>query len=315
MKPDAPAQTALKECFGKELSIIQESEKKLKLENGAEYLHKLRISVRKTRALLGHAKYVMPERTILKFNRKFKYLAQKTCKLRDLDVYLNTLNKYRFSAVDNPDEIQNALFNYVSENKIREEQELLVYLNSVEYKRLKEDWSKIIDNPESKYSRLKYANIPIEYVLERGIIKQYQKMFKQGNAIDIDTPYLKYHEFRKTCKKLRYLLEYFSDLHPKNKIKSVIKALKNIQDILGELQDYRIQIELLNSFINTRKNDNDYSDSELDSIELLISTLDRRSQKIKSLFPDYFNNLSCKFNKKSYRKLFHNYKNAIDYQS
>lgn len=314
MKSDTPAQSALKECFRKELGIIRGNENRIKLDD-AEALHKLRISIRKTRALLAHAENVLPERTILKFNREFKLLAQKTCNLRDLDVYLNTLKKYRCSTQDDPDEMQNELFNYINENKIREEYKLSEYLNSGKYTRLKEDWTKIIDKPESKYSRLKYANMPIEYVLKKGILKQYQKMCRQGGEIDINSPYQKYHDLRKTCKKLRYLLEYFSELHSKKKIKPLIKALKNTQDILGELQDYRIQIELLNNFINTKKNEIKYSEASLNSIELLTFELDDKSQNIKSIYPEVFNKLSGKFNKKIYRKLFHNSKNVVVYKN
>lgn len=312
MNPDTPAQSALKKCFARELSIIRECDNKI-ISDDAESLHKLRISVRKTRALLAHAQYVLPEKTILKFNREFKFLAQKTCSLRDLDVYLNFLNKYKYSSQDNQVKVQNDLLDYINENKIRETQELLKYLSSVKYIKLKEDWAKILDKPTGKNSRLKCANIPIESVLKKGIIKQYQKMLQQGSKIDKSAPYQKYHDLRKTCKKLRYLLEYFSDLHSKKKIKPLIKALKNTQDILGELQDYRIQIELLNNFMNTKKTGNKYSEALFNSVELFISKLDDKSEDIKSLYPETFNKLSCKFKKRTYKKLFHDYKNIIKY--
>lgn len=313
MKPDTPAQSALKKCFTKQFCIIQENENKIKQRDGAECLHKFRISVRKTRALLAHAKYVFPERTILKFNREFKLLAHKTCNLRDLDVYFNTLNKHRVSSQNNPDEMQYELYNYIYENKTREEQGFLEYLNSGKYKKLKEDWVRILDKPASKHSSLKYADMPIDFVLKMGIIKQSKKVFKQGSDIDLNTPYRNYHELRKTCKKLRYLLEYFSDLHPKKKIEFLIRALKKNQDILGELQDCRIQIDILKNFINAKKNENNYIESSFNSIEFLISKLDGKSLYIKSLYPDIFDELSYKMEKKPYRKLFYNYKNIIDY--
>ena len=311
MKPGTPAQSALKKCFFKELCVIRKCENKVQLDD-AESLHKLRISVRKTRALLAHAKYVVPERTITKYDREFKFLAQKTCNLRDLDVYLNTLSEHLCSARDNQHDIQNEIINFINENKIREAQDLSEYLNSEKYTKLIEDWTGILDKPSSKYSRLKYANMPIEYVLKKGIIKQYQKMFRQGNEIDINSPYQKYHDLRKTCKKLRYLLEYFSDIQSRKIIRPIINELKKIQDILGELQDYRIQIALLNGFIDTKKSRNEYFDESFKPVKLFISKLDSKSQGIKSEYPVIFNKLLYKLNRKKYRKIFNNYKNMID---
>lgn len=311
MKPGTPAQSALKKCFFKELCVIRNCENKIQLDNAVS-LHKLRISVRKTRTLLAHAKYVFPERTIIKYDREFKLLAQKTCNLRDLDVYLNALSEHIYSTRDNQQDIQNEIINFISENKIREAQNLSEYLNSAKYSKLIEDWASILDKPSSKYSRLKYANMPIQYVLKKGIIKRYQKMFQQGNEIDINSPYQKYHDLRKTCKKLRYLLEYFSDIHYKKKIRSIINELKNIQDMFGELQDYRIQIVLLNEFINTKKARNKYFDKSFNSVKLFISILDSKSQSIKSLYPERFNKLLCKLNKKIYRKIFNNFENMVE---
>ena len=124
-------------------------------------------------------------------------------------------------------------------------------------------------------------------------------MLEQGNNIDINTPCQKYHDLRKTCKKLRYLLEYFNDLHTKKNIKSLIKALKNVQDILGDLQDKRIQIELLDNFMKSKKQNNSLSDEAVYLIEFLIKTLDEQCLEIKTVYPYIYNELLDKFNKKN----------------
>ncbi len=56
------------------------------------------------------------------------------------------------------------------------------------------------------------------------------------------------HELRKTCKNLRYLLEFFQSFYPSNAMRTLVKALKGLQDNLGEFQDYQVQGEAMLSF-------------------------------------------------------------------
>ncbi|MCK7497847.1 MAG: CHAD domain-containing protein [Comamonadaceae bacterium] len=53
------------------------------------------------------------------------------------------------------------------------------------------------------------------------------------------------HRLRITGKKLRYLVEFFRDLYPAAEIDLLIKAMKGIQDFLGEYQDCTVQQEHL----------------------------------------------------------------------
>ena len=63
----------------------------------------------------------------------------------------------------------------------------------------------------------------------------------QGRAITDGSPPEEYHELRKTCKKLRYLVEFFRSLFPRREMGRVITALKLLQDNLGEYQDLYVQ--------------------------------------------------------------------------
>lgn len=312
MKSSTPAQIALKKLMLREFAVLEEKKNNLKGKNKTESLHKLRIAVRKTRTLLRQADSVFPERTISRFDREFKYLAQKTCKSRDLDVFLKNLEKIPLSMHDIPLGLNNKICKFILDSKNKEEDELLKYLHSARYTRLKNDWAKLINKPATGPGRSKSAVMPIDYLLQNGINKLYRKLIKQGSKIDINAAYPDYHDLRKTCKKLRYLLEYFHDLHPGKKTGSLIKSLKHTQDVLGDLQDKRTQIEMLNDFKKNRTQ-HGLSDEHVHLVELVIKQLDEQSMEIKSGYPEVYNELLSKFDNKTCKDIFSK-KNIIEYK-
>ncbi len=88
------------------------------------------------------------------------------------------------------------------------------------------------------------------YLYARELIwKRYRKVCKIARAIDSTTPDTEVHELRIHCKKLRYLMEFFSPMFPAKTIKDLIKALKVLQDNLGLFNDYSVQQESLQTFI------------------------------------------------------------------
>lgn len=305
MKSSTPAQTALKKLLLRELGVLEEKENNINGENKTESLHKLRIAVRKTRALLRQADTVFPERTISRFDREFKYLAQKTCRSRDLDVFLKKLEKISLPMHAIPLDLYNKICRYILDSQNKEQDELLQYLHSARYFKLKNDWAKILNKTATNPGSSNSADLTIDYLLQNGISVLYQKLIKQGNKIDINTPYQDYHDLRKTCKKLRYLLEYFHELHPKKKTGSLIKSLKHTQDVLGDLQDKRAQIEMLNDFKKNRTQ-HGLSDEHVHLVELIIKQLDEQSMEIKSGYPEVYNELLSKLSNKSCENIFRN---------
>ena len=81
------------------------------------------------------------------------------------------------------------------------------------------------------------------------IWKRYRKVCKIARAITPSTDDSEIHGLRIQCKKLRYLMEFFSPMYPAKKIRGLIRALKVLQDNLGLFNDYSVQQESLQAFI------------------------------------------------------------------
>jgi len=60
---------------------------------------------------------------------------------------------------------------------------------------------------------------------------------KQGRRITSDSPPAAYHDLRKSCKNLRYLIDVFGSLWVSKHLNKATRRLKELQDVLGEHQD------------------------------------------------------------------------------
>src|SRR5690606_30816838 len=75
--------------------------------------------------------------------------------------------------------------------------------------------------------------------------QSHKKICRYGAEIDEHTPDEQIHELRIEGKKLRYLLDFFSELFAAEQVKPQLKALKRLQTILGDFNDYGVQQEFL----------------------------------------------------------------------
>ena len=104
-------------------------------------------------------------------------------------------------------------------------------------------------------------------------MKSYKRVLKEGNAITEESHDESLHDLRKSCKKLRYLMEFFQSLYPENQIKHFIKNLKGLQEVLGDFQDYATQEITLKQF-SEEMLDNKIHANTLLAMGVLIQNLD-----------------------------------------
>ena len=112
------------------------------------------------------------------------------------------------------------------------------------------------------------------------------------------------HELRKTCKKLRYLMEFFQSLFPARRIKAPIRALKALQDNLGEFQDCAVQIATLKQFSHQMVDEGDAPPDTLLAMGMLTDELERRQRTAREEFAERFGKFDSDGNHDHYRQLF-----------
>lgn len=302
--PDQRADTAVKNIFYQLLKTMKDNENGIIEDIDSEFLHDFRVAVRRTRSLLGQIRNVFPKNRVTRFKRDFAWLGEVTGPARDMDVYLLSFNEYKKKLPANAREDITPLYEFLQRHRHKEHDRLIKVLHSVRYQKLKQNWENFLKAPAPKYSTLKNASLPIVNVASEHIWRAYRRAYKQGNIIVVDSPSTLLHELRKTCKKLRYLNEFFQDLYPENKMRKLIENLKDLQDNLGEFQDLQIQQDSLRQFISDMENETGVVPETRKAIGMLVTRLAERNQKVRQTF-------DAKFKKFSSTSNFILYKNII----
>lgn len=304
LHPDMRADEATRTILLTLLQTMKLNEPGLREAIDSEFLHDFRVSVRRTRSALNQIKGVLPRPVLARFSKAFSWLGTITTPLRDLDVYLLHYPDYEaeLPTALRPDLAP--LHTFLVSHQDTAHKRLLRHLNSRRYAKLCADWQKYLTSPLPKTSTLANATRPIGDVANERIWKVYRRTMKQGRAIREDSAAEKLHELRKTCKKLRYLMEFFRSLYPGKAIARAIKTLKQLQEVLGTYQDLDVQQQTLRHFAEQMNAEEATPEATLRAMEWLVERLRTRQEATRTLFTDRFEAFSAKPQRQLFHSLF-----------
>ncbi len=287
LNPESRADAAVKHICTQLLMALQTNEAGVRGDVDAECLHDYRVAIRRTRSALGQMKGVFPVSTVERYRREFAWLGQITGPPRDLDVYLLNFDAYQASLPVSLRKALEPLRVLLRQHKRQAHQALVIAMDSARYKRLLSGWGRFLCTNPPRRSRLPSAARPIILVASHRLWRLYRRICQQGAAIQPDTAPEALHILRKSCKKLRYLLEFFRSLFPEGELQDSIKALKHLQDILGDFQDAAIQSKALERY--AREMDRgDLARETLLAMGTLIGNLVARQERARAHFAESF---------------------------
>lgn len=210
----------------------------------SEFLHDLRVAVRRSRAMQRELAGVFPPEPLRVFRDGFKELQSVTGPVRDLDVQLLEFDDL---AAGLPEKDDVAPLRGLLEAQLESERKKMVRaLRSTRTRGLLDNWRVFLDElVEADEAERPAAARPVQDVAGERIDRVYRRMVKMGRAIDDDSPAEALHELRKKGKELRYLLEFFAPLYPAEVVKPMVATLKALQDVLGRFQDREVQADVL----------------------------------------------------------------------
>jgi CHAD domain-containing protein len=214
-----------------------------------EYLHQLRIAVRRSRTVQRQLAGVFPVLELPGFRSEFRWLQRATGDARDLDVYVEELDSL---AAMLPSEIRahlEPLRPVLAEDRLTAHAEMGTALRSARTRQLIADWEQFLESlVEMALEDRPMAASPLGAVVGKRVRTVYKRVLSMGARIDDASPADDYHELRKKGKELRYLLELFgARLFPEAVVAPLVESLKSVQDVLGRHQDREVQIEMLRS--------------------------------------------------------------------
>lgn len=306
LQPDMRADESAKVILRYLLKVIKQNEDGIRRDIDTEFLHDFRVAIRRTRSALGQIKNVFPNAITERFKKDFSFLGKSTNRLRDLDVYLLNADTYRRMLPDQLRSDIDPLFAKLRSQRKRAWQEVISLLDSLECEKILHDWQAFLNQPPAKKSQAFNATIPVIQLARKRIFKRYRDIVKSGSEITDASEDAALHRLRIDCKKLRYLLEFFSSLFEQEKIGFLTKQLKRLQDNLGLFQDLCVQEKELQNFIDSISLKNRGAKRSIAAIGSLIGTLDRQKQSVRAEFANIFSEFASETNSQLFQELFNN---------
>ena len=308
LKPDMDALTAAKTIYRTLLATMRENEQGILDDLDSEFLHDFRVAIRRTRSGLDMIKNVLEPKISTRFKEEFRFLGKITGPMRDLDVYLLMEDDYK---VRLPDHLQKGLsyfFTDLVQQWRKEQQKLAQALQSSRYRTILKDWEKYLDHKETVPRKKKQGKaqqpVTIGTMANSIIQKRFERVLRDGQAIDSNSPDESLHRLRIQGKKLRYCLEFFSSLYSKNEVKLLIKQLKLLQNNLGLFNDLSVQQDMLNNYLAGLKTGSSKVKKMGAAIGGLLTNLYHEQQQVRTEFEAAFNHFSSQENVALYRSLF-----------
>jgi triphosphatase len=210
-----------------------------------EYLHQMRVALRRLRVVLRMAEKVCADRTLAALYKDVSDLCVALGKLREWDVFISQTVKPMRARMSRHAGLQTLLASserqraacYAalrSDAQARDLQRLLlrfaIWMNGPYWK--KAGWNQA--GPEQ--SAQAFAT--------RRLQKQDIRFTRAGRNLDAANA-AQLHALRILAKKLRYSAEFFADLYDKGKAGPFLGALSKVQDVLGQINDIAVAHRLL----------------------------------------------------------------------
>ncbi|MBV5318724.1 MAG: CHAD domain-containing protein [Desulfobulbaceae bacterium] len=270
----------------------------------SEFLHDLRVAIRRTRSGLSLVKNVLPTPVVESFKKDFGILGSITGPTRDLDVYLLEQDDYLARLPTTLQPALHAFFEGLALRRQAAHKKMVRALQSKKSKAILSAWKHYLTSDDQEPASA--AEVDIGHLSGRIIFRRFKRVMKDGKALDAATPDAEVHRLRIQCKKLRYAIEFFSSLYPVEEIALLVRQLKKLQDILGAFNDLSVQQEMLHRSLEGLRAGSHRNLEQAAALGGLMQSLFQQQQELRGHFAEAFAMFSDPQNEALFNRLFRN---------
>jgi CHAD domain-containing protein len=259
-----PARIAVAGLLTSLLDTLEQNVDGVLRDIDTEFLHDLRVAVRRTRSALKLLGDVLPADLTMHYKAEFKWLGDLTTPVRDLDVYLLGFGDLTAGLLAaSPGDLE-PFREFLVRSRAREFRRLAAELRSARFRALTHDWRKALaefTEPGPRRSRAgsktrSSAGPTARSLATERTARAVRQLIRRGAAITAQSPAESLHDLRKRGKELRYLLEFFAPVYDPVAYRTVLSDMKKLQDCLGEFQDSQVQREEIAALARQLLDDN-----------------------------------------------------------
>jgi CHAD domain-containing protein len=220
-----------------------------RLGEDIEELHDMRVATRRMRAAFEVFGASFDPKTTKPLLKGLRATGRALGRVRDLDVFMEKAQQYLETVPQEQRAGLNPLLSLWENERLVDRAEMLEYLDSQDYATFKKRFLKFVTTPGAGSKQ--YAEhtpnqvmlvVPILVYTRFAAVRSYGPLLESATIDQL-------HALRIEFKKLRYTLEFFSEvLGPENK--DLINRIKILQDHLGDLNDADVACAILREFLD-----------------------------------------------------------------
>lgn len=248
--PDDAMSEAGRKILLHQFEMMLKHEPGVRVEGNIDAIHDMRVATRRMRSAikLFHP-YYKKGSPIRVFERSLKTLATTLGEVRDRDVFQEKMQKYTETLPSAEQESLIVLSKEFNQGHEDAREQLAAFLDRPGFRDFVVSFHEFLTTPGAG-SQTKFAlGEPhlVRHVVPPLLYEQYSTMRSYETVLSV-TALDTLHELRIEGKRFRYTLEFFTEVLG-TEAKTVINAVKTLQDHLGDLQDARVAVDLLQTHL------------------------------------------------------------------
>lgn len=229
------------------LEQVQANVPGAQLERDEEFLHQVRVGLRRLRVALAMARHIHDDAEAAALRAQVALLNVALGRVREWDVFITqTLASLRAGMPEHAG--LHDLLQAGARRRKKMHAEAVCSLSSTDFQRLLLRLGAWLQG-----TQWQDTGIPIMHFARRILQKKHGRMIALGSAVQDDPAQL--HALRIACKKLRYSAEMVGSLFAADAVRDYLKRLAGMQDALGALQDIAVADRLLHELDSRRGRD------------------------------------------------------------
>jgi CHAD domain-containing protein len=251
IQPQDPLAEAGRKVMRYHFAQMLEHEEGTRLGEDIEALHDMRVATRRLRAAFEVFADAFEPGVLKPHLKGLRATGRSLGQVRDLDVFMEKAQAYLATLPEEERQGMAPLLEAWQDKRQAARTEMLDYLDSPEYAAFKRKFNVFVATPGAGARQVPGREPFPNTVRELAPVLIYTRL-ASVRAFDPfleDASIERLHALRIEFKKLRYTVEYFSEVLGKE-AKGVINDLKKMQDHLGDLNDAQVAVQILRQFID-----------------------------------------------------------------
>jgi CHAD domain-containing protein len=225
-----------------------------RLGEDPEELHDMRVATRRMRAALPLFEDYLDMEAMQPFQKGLRRTGRMLGAVRDLDVFHEKTQVYLASLPPERQSELGPLLEVWHTERTRARSAMVTYLDSERYRRFAAQFDEFVHTPGAgALPTMSEQGEPVPHRLRHVVPGAVYRRLAEVRSFDEwlaapDVPLSRYHQLRIASKGLRYALEYFREILGPS-AKSLIDAVKGLQDLLGDVNDAVVACNLLRDYL------------------------------------------------------------------